>query len=255
METIAEHISWFTRYAEKEKALEKEDVGPMELKYDHTMRVLENARDIVTVEGFEPELGRVALLASLYHDIARFEQFRLYRTFKDRDSIDHGDLGVRILRESDALAGETQKCREIVLTAVGLHNRFELPATCTGDALLVTKVTRDADKLDIVRVIDGHLSATRPYSQTVTLQLPDDPAIASEKVIQAALERRVASYGDLTSVNDLRLLLASWLHDLSFESSKKRFIQQGYARHILEALPTSGVYAEARRCMMAALTP
>ena len=39
------------------------------------------------------------ILIGLLHDIARFEQYTKYKTFRDSISIDHGDLGVEILFE------------------------------------------------------------------------------------------------------------------------------------------------------------
>lgn len=41
---------------------------------------------------------------------------------------------------------------------------------------LAANVVRDADKLDILRVMDEHLSGPGPYNPTVVLQLPNEPA-------------------------------------------------------------------------------
>lgn len=42
----------------------------------------------------------IATLIGLLHDIARFEQYTKYHTFKDAESIDHGDLGAEILKKT-----------------------------------------------------------------------------------------------------------------------------------------------------------
>ncbi|MCR5813062.1 MAG: HD domain-containing protein [Desulfovibrio sp.] len=252
MQDISEHEAWFADYAAHERGLEKEDPGPIDLKIEHTTHVLANARAIVAEEAFAPDLARACLLAALYHDIARFEQYLRYRTFKDRNSVDHGRFGVHLIKATGCLAKEDRKTRHLVMAAVGLHNRFALPKKLRPDVLLVTRVVRDADKLDILRVIDGHL-AKRPYNPTVVLQLPDDPKLASSKVIAAALNDATASYADLLSVNDFRLLLASWIFDLNFASSRQRFKNQGHALAILRPLPAQGVYAEARQHMLAIL--
>ncbi len=39
----------------------------------------------------------LAQLIALLHDIGRFEQLRIYNTFRDIDSIDHAELGIKIL--------------------------------------------------------------------------------------------------------------------------------------------------------------
>ncbi|MBO4335227.1 MAG: HD domain-containing protein [Desulfovibrio sp.] len=252
MQDISEHEAWFADYVAHERSLEHEDPGPIDLKIEHTKRVLDNARVIVGEEDFPSDVARACLLAALYHDLGRFEQYLRYRTFKDRESVNHGLFGVRLIKATGCLAQESRDLRHLVMAAVGLHNRFALPRHLEATIDLVTRVVRDADKLDILRVIDGHL-AKRPYNPTVVLQLPDDPLLASREVIFAALHDATASYGDLLSVNDFRLLLATWIFDLNFASSKKRFIDQGHALNILKPLPDTGIYAEARRHMLACL--
>ncbi len=57
MKEIDAHISWFQNYVAAEKQRETEDTGPMEMKYEHTLRVLANARTIVAQEAFDKVLG------------------------------------------------------------------------------------------------------------------------------------------------------------------------------------------------------
>ena len=253
MKSLAEHEAWFRAYFEKERLLEQEDAAPMDLKLDHTMRVLANAQNIVEREAFSPIVCRCCLLAALYHDIARFEQYLRYRTFKDRVSINHGRFGVQLIKETGCLCGESRVVRHTVMSAVGLHNRFSLPRALPADIATVTRVTRDADKLDILRVIDAHLQI-KPYNPTVILQLPDTLELSSNVVIEAALHDSVASYSDLQSVNDFRLLLATWINDMTFASSREAFIQQGHAYNILLGLPDEGVYAKAKAHMLRRLS-
>ena len=248
---IAEHCRWFAAYVAQERLREEGDRTPIDLKLQHTMRVLANAQKIVTQEAFPSKLERAMLLAALYHDIGRFEQYLRFHTFKDRESVNHGALGAEILTETQCLAGEERWLQEIVVQAVRLHNAFALAQDLDREVALVTKVVRDSDKLDILRIIDGHLSAEKPYNPTVILSLPDDPAVSSPVVIRCAVQDDVASYSDLRSVNDFRLLLATWIHDMNFASSRAEFIRQGHARHIAEMLPTEGVYAEARAHVLA----
>lgn len=148
---ISPHEQWFAAYAARERAKEQGDPAPMDLKLRHTMAVLDNARRVTASEGFDAALTRACLLAALYHDVARFEQYLLYHTFRDRESCNHGLLGVKILKREARLAGEDNATRKIVLAAVGLHNRFSLPAHLPRETELAAHVVRDADKLDILR--------------------------------------------------------------------------------------------------------
>ena len=247
---ISRHEQWFANYAALKRAEAHGDAPPLDLKIRHTGRVLANARDIVSHERFSPLLARSCLLAALYHDVARFEQYLRYHTFKDRESRNHGLMGVEILKRERTLAGEEKTVRCAVLAAVALHNRFALPRRLPENVCPAARVVRDSDKLDILRVMDEHLSGPKPYCPTVVLSLPDSPDIAGRTVIDAALAGRVAAYADLRNVNDFRLLLGTWFFDMHFRASRIRFAQDGHAARLLEALPSTGPYGTARNHLL-----
>ena len=73
--------------------------GKVILKIEHTFRTVKVAKKIAEDLKLSQEQTLLAQLISLLHDIGRFEQLRIYNTFKDRQSIDHADLGVKILFE------------------------------------------------------------------------------------------------------------------------------------------------------------
>lgn len=247
---IAEHEAWFFDYARRERALETGDAGPIDLKIQHSREVLATARGIVAQAGMEPGQRRACLLAALYHDVARFEQYRRYRTFRDRESCNHGLEGVRILKRERRLEREPAPLRRRVLSGVGLHNRFALPEHLPKEIAEVTHVVRDADKLDILRIMHENLCGPEPYHPTVVLGLPDDPTLVSQAVLRAAREGRVASYADLSSVNDLRVLLGTWLFDMHFPASRRQFAAAGHARQLLEGLPQDENYGEVRKALL-----
>lgn len=242
---IEKHIENFEAYAAARMAEENGDKSPMSLKIRHTRHVLENAVHIVAAENPPAALARATLLAALYHDVARFEQYLRFRSFKDAQTVNHGLLGIKIAKKEKMLAGEDRKVAGIALAAIGLHNRYALPKNLPEEISFAANVVRDSDKLDILRVMDEHLSAPGPYNPTVVLSLPDDPDLHSKETIAATLAGRVASYSDLKSVNDFRLLLGSWLYEMHFPASRRRFVCDGHARNLLLALPAKH-YEKAR---------
>lgn len=243
---IRPHEDWFHAYVRTERARERENPAPLDLKELHTARVLAHARAIVVEDAFAPEEARAALLAALYHDVARFEQYRRFRTFRDAVSRNHGIWGVRILLRERRLAGETPAVRRMTLVAVGLHNRHVLPARLPEPFWKVACAVRDADKLDILRVMDESLHHPDAATRTAVLSLPDTPGLCSPRVREDALADRVASYGDLRSVNDFRALLGTWFGDLHFDTSRRRFLAEGHARRLVESLPEDGDYGAVR---------
>ena len=162
-------------------------------------------------------------------------------------------MGVRILKAQGCLNGESPKTRKLVMAAVGMHNRFALPAQTQPLIARITNVVRDADKLDILRIMDEHLSGPAPYNPTVVLQQPDDPTVASEAVLRAVFEHRVAAYAALRCVNDFRLLLGTWFFDLHFATCRSKFLQDGHARNLLRCMPGTVPQAPARDHLLALL--
>ncbi len=248
---IDAHTAWFRAYAALERACCPHDPAPEDLKLEHTFKVLDNARAISRATGCAAPLARACLLAALYHDLGRFEQYRLHHTFRDRDSVNHGELGAALIERFDLLRNESF-VRAAVIRAVALHNALRLPDGLPVDAALVTGVVRDADKLDILRVMDEHLAGPKPCEPTVILSLPDDPERHSDKVIAMALAGEAAGYTDLTSVNDFRLLLGSWVNALHNPEAGRLMAAQGHARTLLIALPDRH-YGPARDALLATL--
>lgn len=244
---IAEHEAWFTAYAERMRSRERENPAPMLLKERHTREVLDNARRIVREEEMPPAQARACLLAALYHDTARFEQYLRFRTFRDPDSFNHGQWGTRILkREPGPLHAEDARTRGVVLAAVGMHNRFALPARLPEDVRIATLVVRDADKLDILRIMEDELSRSGEARRAAVLSLPDTPGIPCPRVTDAILADRNVTYADLRSVNDFRLLMGAWIRDMNFAGSRRRFLETGHALRLVRSVPDDATHGPAR---------
>lgn len=242
------HINWFRKYAANKIALAK-DKEPLDLKLEHTFKVFENAMSIIAAE--QPAYAHAASLAALYHDIARFDQYLVFGTFSDAKSCNHGLEGVRILKRQQCLACESLKNRHIIMTAVALHNRYKLPEKLEPDLNAVCRITRDADKLDILRVMSNHLEKPGPYNPTIILGLPDTDKPGNPKIIEYALNKKIPAYTDLLNVNDFRLLLGLWFFDMHFQTSKKIFINAGYGKKLVEALPDKNFYEKPKKMLLA----
>ena len=241
------HLAWFRKYTAREMEACPHDKGPMELKIVHTMQVVDLARSICHSEGLEEKETYVCLLSALYHDVGRFLQYRLWQSFRDRTSANHGLIGESILKFCHVLGNEPRAVSSEATKAVRWHNAAEIPEEMRDSVAL--KVVRDADKIDILRVIDGHLSGPGPYEPTVILSLPDDPELFSQRVIDCALEGSTASYEDLRSVNDFRLLLASWINGLNFEAARRVLAAQGHVERLLSPLPEN-IYGRAKKAVL-----
>ena len=102
--------------------------GKIELKIKHTYRTVEVAKKIAKDLNLNEEQSLLAQLISLLHDIGRFEQVRIYNTFRDKDSIDHADLGVKILFEDGEIRKfiDDTKYDNIIYKAIKNHEVLKI---------------------------------------------------------------------------------------------------------------------------------
>lgn len=241
-----EHINWFKTYSDKKIADAGPDSLPLVTKKEHTLAVLQNASNILAMETGDKNLVRLGQIAALYHDLGRFDQYLKFHTFKDALSCNHALLSVKIVKDQQRLQDEPAEWRRLVLAAIGLHNRVSLPDKLKPELRLLANCVRDADKLDILRVIAEHLAKPGPYNPTVILGLPDRTDIYSPRLIELVMAGITPAYQDLKTVNDFRLLLGYWYYDMNFETSRKMFGRSVFARRLLEAVPDLPHYREVK---------
>lgn len=237
---IRETLDWFDAFTAGYRMDDPADNARLDLKRDHCRRVMDESRQQALELGLEPHLVDLATVAGLCHDVGRFPQYRRYRTFSDPKSANHGRLGVIALTREHGLGWLTPEDRHRVRLAVGVHNRLALPATVAarnGATGALVRIVRDADKLDICRVMLEHIKAPGPRDPVVFLGLPDIPDRFNPAMIEAIDTGRTGRYEAMTTVNDFMLLLLSWINVLSFPRSRRRFFELGHVRDLFAALP------------------
>ncbi len=205
------------------------------LKRDHSLRVHALASKIVAREDVAPAAPYLA--AALVHDIGRFSQFERFGTYRDDESVDHGEEGAGFLRGSDFLEAFDRQVRDCIVEAVRLHNKREIPSGLDPLTRSLCVVVRDADKLDIVPVVLARLGVAGPKDGVVTLGLADEPEAWTELVIDAVSGGESPAYGDLRYLNDFKLLLASWGPSLVHGASRRIFAARGYLDNLFATLP------------------
>jgi len=209
----------------------------MDLKREHTLRVCEAIVDI----GRSLDLSRddlcVAESAALLHDIGRFEQFRRYRTFADYKSEDHAALGVKVIQANHLLRGLEPDAARLIIRAVRHHNRADLPAGEEKRALFFLKLLRDADKVDIWRVVTNYYqNAGHKRNKAIELDLPDSPQI-SNAVYKTLMSGKLVQMADLKTLNDFKMLQIGWIYDINFPRTFQIVRENKYLEMLRDALP------------------
>ena len=138
----------FNDYAKTYNLRDKDIMG----KFHHSYRVMEFSVEIAKSLNMSERELYIVQIAGLFHDIARFKQWTEYKTYIDRDSFDHGDMGYEIIKnEFIELFDLDLNEQEIVLNAVKYHNKYKVDENIKDIELIICNIIRDADKLDILK--------------------------------------------------------------------------------------------------------
>lgn len=241
-QTIDDLKKWFAAYVQTFTSEKIDMQQNITLKKEHTKRVCCEILHLGHQLGLNASELRLAELTALFHDIGRFEQYARYGTFVDGKSVNHAQFGVRILQEKNVLARLDESVRDLVLRIIAYHNRAVLPTEENATCLFFARLLRDADKLDIWRVVtDYYQHKDQKNNTAIELGLPDTPAF-SDAVVKDLLARRIVNIRNLKNLNDFKLLQVGWVYDLNFTPTFQRVNEKGYLDMIRAVLPeTEGV--------------
>ena len=116
---------------------------------------------------------------------------------------------------------------------------MEIPE-CIEDSkelLFYSKLIRDADKLDILKLIsENYEEEGKRQESGLELYLPDT-AGCSESIIKDILNNRMAKMGDVKNLNDVKLLRLSWIFDINFPATFSILKKHKYLDTIISSMP------------------
>jgi HD superfamily phosphohydrolase YqeK len=230
---------WFCNYVHTFKTGDDNQQGNIVLKEEHTLRVCKEILDIGEQLGLDEDGLRLSEIIALFHDIGRFEQYAQYQTFVDSQSVDHSLLGVKILEENNVLCSLDEPVQELILRTIKYHNRATLPREETETCLFFAKLLRDADKLDIWRVVtDYYHQKNGKRNGVIEYGLPDTPEI-SEEVYYNLMNKKMVNIRHVKNLNDFKLLQIGWVFDINFSPTFQRIKTRRYLDLIRDVLPKS----------------
>ncbi|MBN1500359.1 MAG: HD domain-containing protein [Spirochaetes bacterium] len=233
----------FISYTENYLRGESEHDFNIKLKKNHSLLVADFCRYIAASENLSEKKADLSYSAGLLHDIGRFEQFKNYNTFHDAASVDHGDLGSQILCDSEfAEYFSSVEMRDLLFT-VKYHNKKEFPHS-DDLATLLTLIVRDADKLDIYRVITEMFNSDT--AGLISHHLPDTHEYSMD-IIEDILKGNQICYTRRKTRNDMKLTMLNWVQDLSFRYSFQHVKEKNYVEIICSTLPDTSDILEVKR--------
>jgi len=217
----------------------------IKLKEKHTKQVCLDIIMLGQKLGLTDQDMIVAETMALFHDIGRFKQYAVYGTFNDMASENHARLGLRQICTHKILSVCSKQEKRLIAKAIAHHNAAELPKNEDEKTLFFMRLLRDADKLDIWRVvIDYYRNRDKHPNSTIELDLPNS-SDCSQEILKALNEHRIARLQHLKTLNDFKLLQISWVFDLNFTASFQAVQNRNYIKQIAATLPQSKDITEA----------
>lgn len=216
-----------------------------DLKIVHTRQVRHYVERLAASLGLGAEERTLAAAIAICHDVGRFPQYRQYGTFNDVTSTNHAGLAVQTLRAAGIVDAFAAEDRSVLLAAVALHNAFILPADLDPRLRRFALLIRDADKLDIWRVLIEYCTAgPGERASAVAWELPETGA-CSPPALAEVVAGRMPDREMLKTVDDIKLLQLSWAYDLNFPESFKIMQERGYLETLAGLLPDQAGCREA----------
>jgi len=216
------------------------DLHPMlQLKVDHSTRVAAEARALSSELGWPASKRNAAETLGLVHDIGRFSQFADYGTFSDAASVDHGERGWTVIQQTGWFRRFPVLERAAILDGVRYHNRRVIPEGLSAMSFRFVRLIRDADKLDIFRVVldaldrDGFRELPEMFPN-ITLDRSPSPAILDE-----VFRERNGALQNVKSLGDFLVMQLSWMYDLNYGPTFRRVQNRDILPRLLSQLTAS----------------
>ena len=235
----------------------------IKLKIDHTYRVANLCEQIAQSLELSAAEVDLAWLSGMMHDVGRFEQLRRYNTFSDVQSIDHARFAVELLydegliadyvpeisttelvadartwrsmggaNESPTAQSEDMPLSDILQTlriAIGEHSAYRIQKGLDERTRMFCQILRDADKVDIFRVI-----CDTPMEEVYGFQTKDilRSAITPE-VMQAFYEHHAVLRKLKKCPADYIVAHGSLTFELVYPESLRIAKEQGYLKQMM----------------------
>lgn len=235
----------------------------IKLKIDHTYRVANLCEQIAQSLELSAAEVDLAWLSGMLHDVGRFEQLRRYNTFSDAQSIDHARFAVEMLYDEGLIAdyvpeisttelvtdartwrsmggadesptaqSEDMPLSDILQTlriAIGEHSAYRIQKGLDERTRMFCQILRDADKVDIFRVI-----CDTPMEEVYGFQTKDilRSAITPE-VMQAFYEHHAVLRKLKKCPADYIVAHGSLTFELVYPESLRIAKEQGYLKQMM----------------------
>lgn len=247
-ELLTRMHEWMSRYMKSFYSDDAEVQQGILIKEKHTGYVTANCIELAKFLKLSPHDAELAEIIGLFHDVGRFRQYSIYKTFNDADSEDHADLALKVIDELEFFKELSAQDYAIVRFAIQNHNKKVIAPNDDERENLFAKIIRDADKLDIYRVLEPFLAQAdadkMPNFIKSTSKLV---AEISPDFVENFVTGEQADYRKIRTNGDRKIVRLMWLYDVNFSWTMKKIVERGYIEKIISNLPMDEHIAEGVR--------
>lgn len=228
---------WMAKYAKSFYTDDEEVQLGISLKEEHTGYVMRHCLDLARHLKLSEHDVYLAGIIGLFHDVGRFRQYTIYKTFNDARSEDHADLGLKVLTEEMPLMEKLTATDEATVRfAIQNHNKMLIGETADKKQLLMAKIIRDADKLDIYRVLAPYLRADMAEKAPKFIHTSASQEVSPDFAADFMAGKQ-ADYHNIRTHGDRKIVRLMWVYDLNFAWTLEKVMEQGYVKMVMDSLP------------------
>ncbi|MBR4642192.1 MAG: HD domain-containing protein [Selenomonadaceae bacterium] len=247
-ELLARMHEWMSRYMKSFYSDDAQVQQGILIKEKHTGYVTANCVELAKFLKLSTHDTHLAEIIGLFHDVGRFRQYSIYKTFNDADSEDHADLALKVIDELDFFKELTASDYDLVKFAIQNHNKKTIAPTDDERKLLFAKLIRDADKLDIYRVLEPFLAQENVDKMPQFIKSRGNlVAEISPDFVENFVTGEQADYTKIRTNGDRKIVRLMWIYDVNFSWTMKKIVERGYIEKIVSNLPPDERVAEGVR--------
>jgi len=232
---LKEMHAWMADYMKSFYTEDEEVQQGILLKEKHTGYVTANCVELARHLKLNQHDTDLAEIIGLFHDVGRFRQYSIYKTFNDADSEDHADLGIKVIGELDFFKKLSRADFELVEFAIQQHNKKEVAPSDDTKKILFAKIIRDADKLDIYRVLEPFFAQENADKMPKFIKGVQIAEI-SDAFVEHFAEGEQADYREIRTNGDRKIVRLMWVYDINFAWTLKKIVERGFIEKIIENL-------------------
>ena len=244
-ELLTRMHDWMARYMKSFYSDDEEVQRGILIKEKHTGYVTANCVELAKFLKLPTHDVELAEIIGLFHDVGRFRQYSLYKTFNDADSEDHADLALKVIDELEFFNELSAPDFAVVKFAIQNHNKKTVAPTDDERKLLFAKIIRDADKLDIYRVLEPFLAQANADKMPNFIKSRGNlVADISPDFVENFVTGNQADYRKIRTNGDRKIVRLMWIYDVSFSWTMRKIVERGYIEKIVSNLPMDERIAE-----------